>query len=180
MVVIMIFWVLFVGLYMWSQPYFKRSRDTKRTTDIQSYLSNIISTYEKNFDTFPSNMWSGWIENGYCLSELSTRQSIGSLRDQQFSVLSQKSSAAPVDPIWQVPIPTICPQKWSYIYSRIQYGSNSEIAIISAELETRSSANYGTGSDLIDIWAIQNLINAKKSTVPDTAPNQLYIVTALH
>lgn len=39
-----------------------RSRDTKRITSILSY-TNILDTYEKNFDTFPSNMGSGGIFN---------------------------------------------------------------------------------------------------------------------
>ena len=36
----------------------------------------------------------------------------------------------------------------SYFYSRMQYDTDKEIAIIAARLETRTSGNYGTGGDL--------------------------------
>jgi prepilin-type N-terminal cleavage/methylation domain-containing protein len=47
--------VLFGALYAGGiQPYMKRARDTKRITALLTY-SNVLDTYEKNFDTFPSN-----------------------------------------------------------------------------------------------------------------------------
>ena len=68
----------------------------------------------------------------------------------------------------------------SYVYSRMVYNTDNEIAIIAARLETRPSGNYGTGSDLTNTGKIQNIIFAKKSTILDTSPDQLYVVTALH
>lgn len=68
----------------------------------------------------------------------------------------------------------------SYFYSRMKYNTDSEIAIIAARLETRTSGNYGTGGDLTNTAKIQEIIFAKKSTIPDTSPDQLYVVTALH
>lgn len=68
----------------------------------------------------------------------------------------------------------------SYVYSRMKYNTDSEIAIIAARLETRSSGNYGTGINLTNTAKVQEIIFAKKSTIPDTSPDQLYVVTALH
>ena len=50
----------------------------------------------------------------------------------------------------------------SYLYSRMIYGVDREIAIIAVELEMKSTANYGTGTDLVETGSIENIINAKK------------------
>lgn len=74
MVVVMILSILFLALYMGVQPYLGRSRDTKRVTSMLQY-STILETYDKTFDTFPSNYGQLGIatHTGYCLSELPTR-----------------------------------------------------------------------------------------------------------
>lgn len=81
MIVIAIIGILASSLSVAIIPYMARSRDTKRVTDIQNYMNNIIGSYDKNFDTFPSNYGSGNnpIIPGYCLSELPARQDIPSL-----------------------------------------------------------------------------------------------------
>lgn len=56
--VVVILGTLSTALYLGSQPYFKRSRDTKRVTDMTSYMA-ILDTYDKNFESFPSNYGSG-------------------------------------------------------------------------------------------------------------------------
>lgn len=184
MIVIMILGILFVGLYMGVQPYMMRARDTKRVTAIQNYLNNIISTYERNQDTFPANTGSGnntLGPDGYCLTELGTRTFDDTNRkDMKFSVLNNGTSSPPSDPSNQTTYAPLCSMSGSYIYSRMKYGSDSEIALIAAKLELKTSANYGTGADLTDVAKVQDLIMAKKSTVPDAATEQLYIVTALH
>ncbi len=55
MVVISIIGILASAVYVGMRPYMMRSRDTKRITDIQNYMNNIIVTYSRNFDAFPSN-----------------------------------------------------------------------------------------------------------------------------
>lgn len=69
----------------------------------------------------------------------------------------------------------------SYVYSRFDYGTNNEkqIALIAAKLEIRSSGNYGTGNDLRDPSKVQGIIDARKSTIPDGALDQLYVVSKL-
>lgn len=57
MVVLLIIGILATALFLAVGPYMMRSRDTKRITDILGY-TNILDTYDKNFDTFPSNMGS--------------------------------------------------------------------------------------------------------------------------
>ena len=100
-------------------------------------------------------------------------------KDGVFTSLSKDTSTPPYDPTQQI-IDPLCSMSGSYVYSRMKYGTDSEIALIAARLEVRSSANYGTGADLTDSGKIQELIGAKKSTVPDSATDQLYIVTSLH
>ncbi len=48
----------------------------------------------------------------------------------------------------QIALPSLCSMPGSYVYSRMKYNADSEIAIIAARLETRTSGNYGTGGDL--------------------------------
>lgn len=62
----------------------------------------------------------------------------------------------------------------------MDYGIDKQIAIQAARLEMRTSWNYGTGNDLMNPFKFQDILDAKKSTIPDTAPDQLYIVTKLH
>ena len=100
-------------------------------------------------------------------------------KDGVFTSLSKDTSTPPYDPTGQV-IDPLCSMSGSYVYSRIRYNNNSEFALIAARLELRSSANYGTGADLTDSGKIQELIGAKKSTVSNSATDQLYIVTSLH
>ena len=186
MTVTLIIGILAGGIFIATQPYMKRARDTKRVTSIQSYLANIIVAYEKNFDTFPSNYGSGGsaFSSGYCLSELPTRPDVlapggVSGKDGRFTALMKDTSAPPSDPTEQI-IDPLCSMSGSYVYSRMKYGTDNEIALVVARLEVRSSANYGTGTDLTDSGKIQELIGAKKSTVPNSATDQLYIVTSLH
>lgn len=183
--VITIIWVLATSLFIVVGPYMARSRDTKRVTDILGY-TNILDAYDKNFDTFPSNYGSGWpLGIGYCLTEMVTlRSDQPSLWNEgKFSSLSKDTSTPPHDPTAQIAVesPLICPMPGSYIYSRLLYGGNheSQIAIVAARLELRVSGNYGTGSDLTNSGKVQDFISAKKSTIPDSAPDQLYTVFKL-
>lgn len=187
MIIISIIGILAIALSAEFKPYIARSRDTKRTTDILNYMNQIISTYEKTYDTFPSNYWSGGNSNAlwYCLSELPTRTDIitpwwASGNDGHFTALSGNTSMPPVDSLRQIVLPSLCSMSWSYVYSRFRYSASNEVAIIAARLESRSSANYWTGVDLTNSGKIQEIINAKRSTVPNNAPDQLFIVTALH
>ena len=134
-----------------------RSRDTKRVTDIQSYMKNIIMTYRTNFDTFPSNYGSGsYASSGYCLSEMVNRSDLVmdyvnvSKKEGQFSSLKTDTSQPPTDPSHQMTYESLCSMTGSYIYSQIKYGRNSQLVLIGARLEIKSSANYGTGADLTD------------------------------
>ncbi len=184
MIVMTIIGILSWALFIWIQPYLWRSRDTKRVSDIQNYLNNMIGSYEKNFDTFPTNKGSGnnILISGYCLSELTTRQDIVVLwREGKFSTLRwSDTSAPPQDPLLQIALPADCTMPGSYFYSRMQYDTDKEIAIIAARLETRTSGNYGTWGDLTNTAKIQDIIFAKKSIIPVISTDQLYIVTALH
>jgi Tfp pilus assembly protein PilE len=177
MIVVTILGILATALYLGANPYMMRSRDTKRVTDILNY-TNVLETYEKNFDTFPSNYGSGGDSNelGYCLSELPTRPyDIVSLGNAgKFTTLTA-GSTPPVDPI-PTTLVAPCDMMGSYLYSRMDYGNTSELALIAAHMEIRSSGNYGTGSDLTDSGKVQDIISAKKSTIPDNAPDQLYVV----
>ncbi len=134
-----------------------RSRDTKRVTDIQSYMKNIIMTYRTNFDTFPSNYGSGsYANSGYCLTEMVNRSDLVmdyanvSKKEGHFSALKTDTSQPPTDPSHQMTYPTLCNMTGSYIYSQIKYGRSSQVALIGARLEIKISANYGTGVDLTD------------------------------
>ena len=174
--VVVIFGVLFSALYIWSQPYMKRSRDTRRITEIGSYM-NIIDAYNANFDTFPSNEGSGWsLIPGYCLSEMYTRPNYVGFKDKQFETIWSGSSVPPSDPTRLAPIPP-CDMTGSYLYSKMNYGTDRQIAIIAARLEIRETANYGTGADLISSWAIMNILAAKRWSVSPTDPDALYVVT---
>ncbi len=139
MVVVMIVGILFVGLYMGSQPYFKRARDTKRYTDMLNY-STIFETYEKNFDTFPSNYGSGNASTlGYCLSEIASRSLNYVSRDQKFESFSSGVSAPPIDP-FRLEAIAPCDMTGSYFYSRLDYNNgNSQVAVIASRFELRSS-----------------------------------------
>jgi hypothetical protein len=77
----------------------KRSRDTKRVTDITSYFT-ILDKYNTDFETYPSNYGSGGsLNQGYCLSELVTRPNYVGLYDMQFLSLSAETSEPPRDPL---------------------------------------------------------------------------------
>lgn len=189
MVVIMIIGILATTVYILVAPYIARSRDTKRVTDILGY-TNILDTYDKNFDTFPSNMgsWGSFASPWYCLTELYTRwvdhwdnPNIFPVAAGKFGSLVKDTSAPPVDPTGQIAYEPLCPMLGSYVYSRFDYGTNNEkqIALIAAKLEIRSSGNYGTGDDLIDRSKVQGIIDARKSTIPDGALDQLYVVSKL-
>jgi prepilin-type N-terminal cleavage/methylation domain-containing protein len=56
--VVFIVALLSTALYIGSQPYMKRSRDTKRITDMTSYF-NILDKYATDFESYPSNYGSG-------------------------------------------------------------------------------------------------------------------------
>ena len=165
---------------MSANPYMMRSRDTKRITDILAY-TNILETYEKNFDTFPSNYGSGNNSNelGYCLSELPTRMDIIALGNAgKFTTLASDTAIPPRDPTSSMMTPP-CSETGSYMYSRLDYGTSSEMALIAASLEIKTSANYGTRTDLTDSGKVQDIINAKKSSIPENAPDTLYVVYKL-
>lgn len=82
--VVFIVALLATALYIGSQPYMKRSRDTKRVTDINSYM-NIVEAYNVNFETFPSNYGSGSsLTQGYCLTEIANRPNYVGYEDMQF------------------------------------------------------------------------------------------------
>lgn len=189
MVVLLILSVLFTALYMGVQPYMMRSRDTKRITSVLSY-SNIIDTYEKNFDTFPSNYGSGWLPAvlWYCLTEIWQRTVNHATlppmnkKDQMFAALNSETSSPPVDPNPERSPIAPCSMSWSYLYSKMEYWSNNEkeIAILAANLEIKDSANYGTGSDLINSAKIPEIILARKWTLTSSMSDQLYIITKLH
>ena len=118
---------------MSANPYMMRSRDTKRITDILGY-TNILETYEKNFDAFPSNYGSGNNSNelGYCLSELPTRMDIIAIGNAgKFTTLASDTAVPPQDPISSMVVPP-CSETGSYLYSRMEYGTDSEIALIAA------------------------------------------------
>jgi len=99
----------------------------------------------------------------------------------KFSALNKETTPPPVDPSGQTTYAPLCPMPGSYVYSLMTYGADnlSQIAIIAARVEIRPSGNYGTGSDLTGVTNVQNIINAKKSTIPDTAPDQLFVVYKL-
>lgn len=184
MVVILILWVLFTALYLGSQPYMMRSRDTKRVTDMLSY-TNILDTYDKNFDTFPSNKGSGNVSSipWYCLSEIVTRSDVSLLGNEgKFTALHSETSHPPIDPIKQIAYAPTCPEAGSYIYSRLDYGQwwSSQLALIAARLEVIASANYATGSDLTNSGSVQSMLNARKWDATNAGSDRLYIVYKLH
>ena len=178
MIVLMILSILFTALYMGVQPYMMRSRDTKRVTSLLQY-TNIIEWYEKDFETFPSNYGSGWNSFAlwYCLSEIASRSNVGVSKDMQFSALTNNAAKVPVDPMSSMISITPCTQNGSFMYSRMVYNTVNEVAILSARLEVRTSANYWTWVDLINSGSIDSIINAKKSTIPASAPDQIFVVT---
>lgn len=59
MIVVMVIGILATALFSNVKPYLMRSRDTKRITDMQNYVNNVIGSYDKTYDTFPSNYGSG-------------------------------------------------------------------------------------------------------------------------
>ena len=127
MIVIAIIWILASSLSIAIIPYMARSRDTKRITDIQNYLNNVIGSYDKNFDTFPSNYGSGGgsMNLGYCLSEIPTRTDVlapGGInwKDGKFTTLRWwDTTAPPQDPMLQIALPSLCSMPGSYVYSRM-------------------------------------------------------------
>lgn len=172
--VVFIVWLLATSLYMGTQPYMKRSRDTKRITDMWSYI-NIIDTYNMNFETFPSNEWSGWsLIPGYCLSELSTRPSYVGFLDKQFQTL-WAASVPPRDPS-NLPAISPCDMTWSFLYSRIDYWVDKQIAVLAARLEQKTTANYGTGSELTSSWHVGDIITAKRWSVPEDSLDSIFVV----
>ena len=187
MIVLMILAILFTALYMWTQPYMMRSRDTKRVTSLLQY-TNIIEWYEKDFETFPSNYGSWWAFTlWYCLSEIASRSNVWTAKDMQFSALTNNTAKSPTDPVSsRLPI-SPCNQNGSFFYSKMVYNTVNEIAILAANLEMRSSANYGTWSDLSAYNPgtqapqahIDKIINAQKSSIPNGAPDQIFVVTRI-
>lgn len=97
--VVLILALLSTALFIGSQPYMKRSRDTKRISDISSYM-NILEAYNANLETYPSNFGSGSsVTRGYCLSEMATRPNYVGFRDMQFeSQLGSNTTHPPMDP----------------------------------------------------------------------------------
>jgi hypothetical protein len=181
MVVVMILWVLFTGLYMWVQPYMKRSRDTKRVSALLQY-TNILEAYEKNFERFPSNSGSGnsAINLWYCLTELGTRSfNHPTDKSMKFGALNNAdTSRPPSDPGWVTPI-SPCTMTGSYFYSNLVSGP-TEVIVLATRLEIPSSTNYSTGSDLTNPSRIQSLINAKKGSVDiANAPDPVYVITRI-
>lgn len=181
MVVIIIIGLLAGTLYVWTVPYMMRSRDTKRVTWIFQYTS-ILEAYEKNFDTFPSNYWSGWnpLSLWYCLSEIPTRPDVAILGNAwKFSSLYWWDTTPPPTDPDSSRLVSWCSLGWSYLYSKLLSSPSSEIFVIGANLEIRPSSNYGTWSDLLLPAKSQDIITAMKWTVPDSAPDQLFIVTKI-
>jgi hypothetical protein len=62
----------------------------------------------------------------------------------QFETLSNETTIPPVDPTGLAPIAP-CEMTGSYLYSRIDFGNDNQLALIAARLEMPTSANYGTG-----------------------------------
>ncbi len=173
--VVVIVFTLATALYMWVVPYMKRSRDMMRVTDIRSYMT-IIDAYDKNFDTFPSNYGSGWTTNtGYCLTEMTQRPDYVGFNDMKFQTLASGTTIPPSDP-YHLPSIFPCDMTWSYLYSRLDYGVSSQVAVIAARMEIRSSANYGTGSELTDSGSINAIIGAKKWSISKLSPDGIFVV----
>jgi prepilin-type N-terminal cleavage/methylation domain-containing protein len=174
--VVFIVALLSTALYIGSQPYMKRSRDTKRISDIASYM-NIIEAYNANLETFPSNYGSGsTLVRGYCLSEMATRANYVGFQDMQFqSQLGSSSSTPPRDPTSSLDPIAPCTMTGSYFYSRIDYGTNKQIAIIATRLEIRESANYGTWADLVLSGSINSIVASKTASPPSSTPDALHV-----
>ncbi len=174
--VVVILWTLSTALYMGVQPYLKRSRDTHRVTDVINYIT-IIDAYDKNFDTYPSNYWS-WSSTGtgYCLSEMYLRPNYAGYSDMKFQSLWSGTTAPPRDPIGSHAI-SPCTMSGSYLYSRLDFGVSSQMAIIAAKLEIKESANFWTGSDLLLTGSVDAIKLAKKWSVKMSAPDSLFVVS---
>lgn len=176
--VVVILWTLATALYIGTVPYLKRSRDVRRIVDIWSYL-NILDAYDKNFDTYPSNLWSGSsLIPGYCLSEIYKRPNYVCCSDMKFQALWSWTSQPPIDPSFLPPIAP-CDMSGSYLYSRLDYGVNSQMAIIATRLEMQTTANYWTWSDLILSSSIDSIKSAKKGSVLLSSPDKLYVTYRL-
>jgi prepilin-type N-terminal cleavage/methylation domain-containing protein len=173
--VVVILATLASAMYIWVVPYMKRSRDVRRVTDIRSYMT-IIDVYDKNFDTFPSNYGSGWTSNlGYCLSEMVGRPDYVGFQDMKFQTLGSGTTAPPRDP-YNLPSISPCEMTGSYLYSRLDYGASSQVAVIWARMEIRASANYGTGSELVDSGSINAIIAAQKWSITESSPDGIFVV----
>ena len=74
MVVVFIIALLAAAIYIGTTPYYQRSRDAGRLTQVQSYAS-VFATYKQPADTFPTTSWSGWNPRPewYCISEIFSR-----------------------------------------------------------------------------------------------------------
>lgn len=53
MTVVFIIGLLAAAVYIGTMPYYQRSRDTGRLTQVQSYAS-VFTTYKQSADSFPS------------------------------------------------------------------------------------------------------------------------------
>jgi hypothetical protein len=96
----------------------------------------------------------------------------------QFDALNRETSAPPIDPSGLDGIYP-CDEKGSYFYSRMKYGSDNEIAIIASRMEVRPTGNYGTASELRLPSKIDGIIATHSATIPDDAPDQLFVVSKL-
>lgn len=95
----------------------------------------------------------------------------------QFGALNKDTASAPIDPGSQPPIAP-CNELRSYFYSSLS-STDRDLAVLASRLEVRSSANYGTGSHLTLPSRIPDIIAAQKSTVPDTALDQIYVISII-
>jgi prepilin-type N-terminal cleavage/methylation domain-containing protein len=177
-IVICIIWILWTSLYIWTQPYFKRSRDTKRVTDVLGY-KNILEAYNKNFDTYPSNNGSGGImgQYGYCLTEVYLRPTVWALWNEgKFEALRGKdNSMIPKDLTRKVLAIPPCDDNSSFFYSRLNFDNYRQMAILATRLEIHTSSNYWTWADLIDDSKVHQIMNLQKWNVSMLATDSIFI-----
>jgi hypothetical protein len=69
---------------------------------------------------------------------------------------------APMDLTRAVSLISPCDVKSSYFYSRLDYGTDSQIAILATKLEVKTSSNYGTGADLVSVSKINQIRSLSK------------------
>ncbi len=178
MTVVFIIGLLAAAVYIGTMPYYQRSRDTGRLTQVQSYAS-VFTTYKQSADSFPSTFWS-WgnsVVEGKCITEIFSRND-GTTPDTKFTVLSKGISNPPLDPKWgsAIPIPP-CPINGSYFYDRLINASGEQVAVVATRLEAMGSANLATGSYLVmDTQADYLYSNTKRWTVPPGSSDSIFFM----